>query len=80
MITWWGGYIGEFFDYKSTLTGVRYAGEQGENERQWKKKKKKKKTNKSICNITSIKRVSRKIHVVVVQQQRQRNVKELFFG
>ena len=43
MITWWGGYIGEFFDYKSTLTGVRYAGEQGENERQWKKKKKKKK-------------------------------------
>ena len=45
-----------------------------------KKKKKKKKTNKSICNITSIKRVSRKIHVVVVQQQRQRNVKELFFG
>ena len=44
-----------------------------------KKKTKEKKTNKNICNITSIKRVSRKIHVVVVQQQRQRNVKELFF-
>ena len=42
-----------------------------------KRKKKKEKAKRNTYNITSIKRVSRKIHVVVVQQQRQRNVKKV---
>ena len=33
-------------------------------------------TNKILCDISSIKRVTRKFHVVVVQQQRQRCVQK----
>ena len=45
-------------------------GNQGENERQWKKKK----VNKNMYEISSVKRVTRKFHVVVVQN----NGKEMY--
>ena len=42
---------------------------QGENERQWKNK-----VNKNTCDISSLKRVTRKFHDVVVQN----NSKEMY--
>ena len=60
--------------------GVHTSGQQGENERQWKNEKRTgthaTKCFVGIYDISSIKRVTRKFHVVVVQYQRWRNVQK----